>query len=372
VAAVGAGTVEIAESAIVGNHNNGLELSGMGTAATVTGSVLRDTTADALGGNGNGVALDSGATATLESSAVAGNENLGLLVIDSGSKLTATNSVVRGTNASGTVAGMGAAASGGGALSLTNVVIAETIDSGFRVQDQGSTATVVQSLVRDTVRNAASQPGDGVGVVVAFGAKLDLTDSCLASNTIAGLVVGATGPTGAGGVANLSKVVVVSTQPDETGQFGRGLEAESGATLTVDSSAIINNYDTAISVEETGTSAAVTNSILRGTGMGTPTPFGYGFVVVNGAVGSLTGSFVRENLGVALAFQASSSRIDNVWVAQNQVGVYVADATLEEVDLQPTTLGSTEVAVSQTQFVDNATRISSQMLPIPPSPPGIQ
>ncbi len=40
-------------------------------------------------------------------------------------------------------------------------------------------------------------------------------------------------------------------------------------------------------------------------------------------------------------------------------------ASLEEDPAQPDTLGATEVVVSQTQFVDNVTRVSAVTLPLP-------
>ncbi len=157
------GTAEITGSLIAENHNNGVEVTGKGSAVTVTGSVVRDTAADAMALTGNGIALDTGGAATVDSSTIEGSENFGLLVLDPGSKLTVTNSVVRGTSPSGALVGMGAGASSGGTLLLTNVAIANTRDSGLRVQDKGSSATVVGSLVRDTSRVPTSQPGDGVG-----------------------------------------------------------------------------------------------------------------------------------------------------------------------------------------------------------------
>jgi hypothetical protein len=271
---------------------------------------------------------------------------------------------------------MGIAVNRGATLSLTNVAVAGTRDTGVGVDDQ-ATATVVGSLVRDIVPFTDPTMGYafGTGVSALFGGKLTLTDSTVASATHWGVVVGSACDlavrTNCGGTAALSKVLVLSTQPDASGE-AVGLQAEASGQVTVDSSVFAGNYEVAMVVTDMGTSATVTASVLRATGIGTTTPFGYGLLVLDGATASLAGCFVRDNLGVALAFSESSpdkpppqARIDSTVVFHNQVGVYASDAMLEEVATQPDTLGGGEVAISQSQFIDNVTRVSADELPIP-------
>jgi hypothetical protein len=370
-----AGTVEIANSAIVGNHAQGVGVAGSGTAVTITDSVARDSVADKTG-LAVGVAVGLGGSATIDSSMIAGSSAFGLYATGTGSKLTVSSSVVRGTSAAGDLVGMGIAVNRGATLSLTNVAVAGTRDTGVGVDDQ-ATATIVGSLVRDTVPFADPTKGYafGTGVSALFGGKLVLTDSTVASATHWGVVVGSACdpmvPTNCGGTAALTKVLVLSTQPDANGE-AVGLQAEASGQATVDSSVFAGNYDVAMVVTGTGTSATVTNSVLRGTGLGTTTPFGYGLLVLDGATASLASCFVRDNLGVALAFSESSpaqpppqARIDSTLVFHNQVGVYASHAMLEEVATQPDTLGGGEIAISQSQFIDNVTRVSADELPIP-------
>jgi hypothetical protein len=365
----GAGTVEITDSAIVGNHTHGVEVAGSGTRATVTGSVVRDTVPD-TGGSAYGVQVDTGATATVDSSMLAGNAVAAVQLTSPKSKLTVTNSVVRGTNAAGDLVGMGIVDSVGATLSLTNVAVAGTRDTGLGVDSLGTTATVTASLFRDVVPFAGPTVGYGLGtgVSVVFGGKLTLTDSTVASCTLVGVEVGSACdknyPTDCGGAATLSKVVVLSTQPDAKGE-GVGLLGEDGGQITVDSSVFASNVEVGVVLTDPGTSATITGSIVRGTGVGTSTQFGYGLVVLDGATASLSGSFVRDNLGVALAFGGSSAGVDTTMVLHNQVGVYVTGATLEEVATPPDTLGPLQVVVSQSQFIDNVTRVSAEDLPLP-------
>jgi hypothetical protein len=138
--------------------------------------------------------------------------------------------------------------------------------------------------------------------------------------------------------------------------------------VTVDSSVFAGNDEVGIVVTDMGTTATVTNSVLRDTGVGTTTNFGDGFVVLNGATASLASSFVRDNVGVGLAFDGSAARVDATVVFRNQIGVYVNNAMLEEVAAQPDTLGPGEVAISQSQFIDNMTRVSGAELPLPAPP----
>jgi hypothetical protein len=286
-------------------------------------------------------------------------------------KLGVTHSVVTGTNMAGDLVGMGIDADLGGTLSLTDVAVAGSRDVGLAVDGWGTTATVTGSLVRDTVPFAdpALNYAKGVGVMTTFGATISLTDSTVAKATLVGVEVGsicaANSSKDCGGTATLSRDVVLGTQPNASGGDGLGLSAEEQATLTVDSSVFADNYTAGLFLSGMAVTGTVTSSMVRGTGLGTATQYGYGFVVLDGATGSLGGSFVRDNLGVALAFRASSAGVDSTIVAHNQVGVFVTGATLQEAAMQPDTLAAGEVVISATQFVDNVTRVSAEDLPLP-------
>ena len=366
-----AGTVEITDSAILESHTHGVEVSGKGTRATITGSVIRDTGPDDIA-TGYGVQVDFGASATIDSSMLAGNAAFGAWVTRSG-KLDVTHSVVRGTNLAGDLVGMGIDADLGGTLSLTDVAVAGARDVGLAVDGSGTTAAVTGSLVRDTVPFAdpTLAYANGVGVMTTFGATLSMTDSTVANATLVGVEVGSicapNSPKDCGGTATLSRDVVLGTQPNASGGDGLGLSAEEQATLTVDSSVFAGNYTAGVFLSGKGVTGTITSSMVRDTGLGTATQYGYGLVVLDGATGSLAGSFVRDNLGVALAFRASSAGVDSTIVAHNQVGVYVTGATLQEVAMQPGTLAADEVVISATQFVDNVTRVSADELPLPPA-----
>jgi hypothetical protein len=197
-----------------------------------------------------------------------------------------------------------------------------------------------------------------------------MTDSTVTLATIVGVEVGSVCDpnfkSDCGGTASLSKVVVTAIQPDGMGAHGVGVQAEAGGQLTLDSGVLTGNHDVGLLVTDMGTLATVTNSIMRATGVGTSTMFGYGFTVLDGATATLSGSFVRDNLGVALAFRDSSAGVDSTVVLGNQVGVYATGATLEQADMQPDSLGAMQVVISQTQFIDNVTKVSSTDLPIPP------
>ena len=363
------GTAEITNCAIIGNHNNGVEADTAGAIVTVQGSIVRDTLAD-INPTGNGLEAASGGIITIDSSALVGNANLAMAVAQSGSKVTATNTVVRGVNATGALVGQGITVDFGATLSLTGVAIVGMRDGGLRVQGKGTTATVSGSLVRDTVPFADPSQGysNGIGLLSTYGASSTVTDTTVASNTDANIVVGSACdqayPKDCGGSASLSKLVVLSARPDATGNFGVGLQAANGATLAVDSSVFASNYQTAVILGKTS-SSTITGSVLRGTGVGTKSTFGYGLVVIDGATAEVSGSSMRDNLGVGVAVDGSELGVDSSFIANNQVGVYVASGMLQELAAQPAMLSPLEVAVSQTQFIGNATRVSSTQLPLP-------
>jgi hypothetical protein len=322
-------------------------------------------TPDQYKNHGVGVGVDLQGHAEVEACTIAGSADWGLVSIGAGTTLRATSSVIRGASHPGGSVGQGASASGAGSLELAGVAIVGSRDAGLRIQDSGSTAGVVGSLVRDTGRVATSMAGDGVGVIVAFGAHLDLTDASLVRNSLVGLQIGGDGPSGAGSTVNVTKTLIAGTLSDEAGQFGRGLQVTAGAQLTADGLAVVSSQETGMVVGEAGTTATVRNSLIRGSGVGSATKFGHGLVVLTDGSILFSRSTVRDNASIGLAFSKCSGRIDGVLVAKNQVGVFARGSTIQEVGSQPADVGPLDIFVTGSRFVDNTTKVSASDLPLP-------
>jgi Right handed beta helix region len=366
------GHVEVTGSAIVGNHTHGIQIEGAGATATITGSVVRDTVPDS-GGSAYGIQVDTGASATVDSSRISGNALAGIYVTRGGAQLTLTNSVITGTNAAGKDVGGGVIVDIGSSLTASNIAVVAAVDTGISAENAGTTATVTGSLVRDIAfsSNPTQSYNFGTGVAAAYGGKVTLTDSTIVAASTAGVAVGSacdpSYPGDCGGQVTLSKVVVLSTVPGQVGD-AIGLLAQQGGWASADSCVFAGNAQIGAVFTDPGTTGALSSSILRDTGAGANTNFGYGLVVLDGASAALGGTFVRDNAGVGLAFDGAQARVDSSLVFHNPIGVYVANATLDEVPSQPDTLGASEVAISQTQFIDNDTRVSSSTLPLPQEP----
>ena len=348
-------------SAFIKNHSTNVEAYDAGTTLKMTGSVVRDVLADNFHDHGDGIALDATASADITQTTVSGSAESGMIVVGTGTDAHVSSSVFLG-GAGNVQRGIGV--SGGASAELDGVVVVSPRDYGLLVQDSGSTMTVSGSLVRDEVRTVLSDSAAGDGVQVAFGATLTMSDSSIVDSAQLGIGAGGTGDTGAGGTVTLTKVIIFKSHANENGDFGRAIQATAGASITANGCAFLDSQETAIVLGVSAT-ADIHDSVIRRSGTNGPTKYGYGAVVLSSAALSLESSSVRDNLGVGLAFDDSSGTIDNVVVAHNAIGIFASQATLNDVATPPSGMTPKQVFVSQTRFVDNATRVSSDDIPLP-------
>jgi hypothetical protein len=165
-----------------------------------------------------------------------------------------------------------------------------------------------------------------------------------------------------GSQATLTQVLAINTRPSKGGHYGRGLEVDNGATATVSLSAFTGSAESGILVG-TKAQAVISDSLVRASGSAASS--GFGLLVTDGAMASLSSSWVRDTVGVALAFGAASARIDGTGVLDNQIAVYADGSMLIQADSQPATLPPDEVIITNTRFIGNTTQVSSMQIPLP-------
>jgi len=216
-------------------------------------------------------------TVTVTNLRVGPSAGAGISVIGAGRGLTLEDVVVTGTTAVGVVAdsgahvalrrvvirdlvgvagrGPGISARGGATVAGEQVVIDGAVLAGLLVGGAGTTVSLARVLVFGTAPGAAP----GIGVVVSGRASLTLTESAIEQNHGAGGIV-----SGAGTLFVLEDSTIRDNLPTGTGQFGRGLNMETGAEGRLTRCLVSGNRDVGIYVNAAAT-LDIEDSVVRDT-----------------------------------------------------------------------------------------------------------
>ncbi|MFC1482266.1 hypothetical protein ACFL51_00515 [Myxococcota bacterium] len=265
------GRLEVSGSVVAGNAEAGVFACGV--EATITGSVVRDTTPDYSGDYGRGISAqcDPGGQGCghLEvcRSVAAGNAEAGVFV--GGAEATITGSVVRDTvpGASGEGSrGIGAQCSldglGCGRLEVSSSLVAGNAEVGVFVG--GVETTITGSVVRDTVPDDSGDLGRGVGAQCDPGGQqcgnLELSNSLIERSSNMGVFI-------AGVPATLAGVVVTDTRQNDDGRWGQGVYAmcyevtSDCATLDMTACLVDSSFTAGVAVQ--GVSGSLQGSVVR-------------------------------------------------------------------------------------------------------------
>ncbi len=357
----GGGHLDFEGCALTGNHVANAVVLDPHSNILLNGSVVRGAIARTDGTYGDGIIVMPGGEVDVTSSTIEANGEWGITSDGPASTVSITSSVIRGGVAT---ARGGIAGELGTTLTAKDLAIVGVRSEGIVIQDKASAATLTSMLVRDVAPTVAGAGDDGEGYFIGVGATAQITDITSVNTAADAVWVGGDKNHQNGAQATITQLLAINTQPGKDGRFGRGLEVGAGGNATVQSSAFSGNAEAAVVVDAYG-SATVTGCVLRTSG--TANTSGFGFLVVDNATASLMGSWVREINGVGLAFGGNASaRIDSTFVLNNQIGVYADTTTsLDQLDSQPDELDQGQIDVTNTQFVGNATRVSSTSITLP-------
>lgn len=298
------GRVTLIDSVVSGSRVWGAVSFGAGSRLDVVRSWLGCTRAEYTSGEwGHGLLVSEGATATAVDTVVADNLELGVLVSGGGS-LVAERLLVRGTRNHAGVAefGMGLVVSGGDA-DLTSVALVDNEHSGMRVVGEGS--TTASSLYVAATRSVAANGVGGEGLAVIGATGVELSDLVLVANRDAALAAVA------GAAVTVSRAVIADTLPATAGgDGGRGLEVNTGSSLTATDLLLTRNTNVGAAIQDAGSHATLSRAVVRGTT--TVDPYGllgWGVVVEDGATADLTDVMVHDNGTVGLLVQDEASSV---------------------------------------------------------------
>ncbi len=141
------------------------------------------------------------------------------------------------------------------------------------------------------------------GVVAELGSDLTMTDDVIDANRDVGLLVQNPGTT-----ATLTNTVVRGTLNPPPASLGWGAYASLGGKLTMMSSAVVANKQVGVSLSDNGSTATLTQVVVRDTQAGS-TGVANGIDVQAGTQLTLVSSAVLASAGVALALAGSSANV---------------------------------------------------------------
>jgi hypothetical protein len=360
LSAQSAGVLQVEQTLIVDNTEEGILAQGENTNVTVAASVVRRTHVGVVvGGNsasatGRGATANTGATLTLTGVRLEDNESgavladgaetrvtfdaslastgapilnaNGVLVRaeakfyatdsvfdtqseflvtarDPGTRVGLTSCVVRGSYAivgrPGT--GLGLIAFNGAFVRGEGLRIAETLHGGVSVQHQGTRVELVRSVVQDVA--PTDEVYRGVGIEVNRGATFLGSELRVVDNALSEILVG-----GEETRLELSRSVVGSTQKGDH-YAAEGLEASDHAQVRVDRSLVVGADGYGVIARDEGTLVELNSCVVHGT-RPQHDGRGYGLSAGSGATLRATDSLVSRSTQVGVYAQDPATRIE--------------------------------------------------------------
>jgi len=242
---------------------HGMHVTEPGTAARLAGLQVLRTRPAVVTGHGQGVVATDGAWLELVGGWLSDNRQSGLAVGDAGTQVWARALLVDATDAPTAKTPEAAAvlANGGASLTLSHVRLHHNRGVGLVVTDVDTLVQATDLLADGGLSLGPGKLASGMGVVVQLGGRLELNRGRLSGNQNAGVVLRKAGTT-----AWLRELLVDGSKPDpSTGASGAGVLVLSGSRLELQHGRLSGNHERALSVEATGTLAAVEDLLVDGT-----------------------------------------------------------------------------------------------------------
>ncbi len=234
---------------------------------------------------------------------VSGNGITGIVAYQSGVEVSLVDTVVRDTfpDESGEY-GYGIQVFSGAALSAERCVVAGNTRVGISVLEPGTEVSLVDTAVRDTRTDANGDYGHGVEALQ--GATLSARGCEVSGSAAEGI-----GASGDGTVVTLVDTVVRGTVSGSTIEFGYGVMAGSGAKLSARGCEIVENTSAGVLAINQGAQVTLVDTVVRDTRPSLDGYGGLGVEVTAGAAIQVLGCEVSGNRDVGLGVRGTGSRL---------------------------------------------------------------
>jgi hypothetical protein len=370
------GKIVLTQSVVRDVEGDGAVVSDTGGHVEVTECVLRGTRVKGSLARGHGVAVIYGGQAVVRSSAIVDSESESISTQKIGSSLEITDSVVRGPAESHALvdsslrvasdrSGIGFEVAESAKVKLDGVAILGAWGFGGYVQSSGTLEA--HRLFVDGTR-ALKAPGAGgisfaVGLTARQSGTITLSDSTVMHGLLAGISAGQSGSVSATAVLvrNVGEAIPLGT--------GAGLSVGQGGTIefvrgAIDGASAIG----VLAVQGGEASVHLTDSSVHGTKQGS-TGFGHGAAAGSHTSFTIDGTFFFDNAAVGLVLAGGSARVSRSTFAHNLIALHAQDGSFltESADASDLQVGEVRVT-PDTKFVDNGSKIGSDVAPLPVDP----
>ncbi len=304
-------TATVTASVFEDNREVGIFLTGASARVRLESCVVRDTRSRDLDGlGGRGVDASNGATAELVKTLVERNRDVGALATRNGT-LVLEDSIVRDnlpeqTSMNG---GNGVLLRSGAHAELRRVLLSQNREVGAQAIGPDTTMLVEDGVVVDTAMRATDGYG-GFGLAVTEGASMEVHRARIERNHAVGIVPDASSLT-------LEDVVVRDTAARSDGEWGRGLNAQNGATATVVRGLFERNREYAVQADGATTTLGLEEVVIRDTlGRDVDGLSGTAIVAQEGAMVDVAGALIEHCPEAAVIATAAGTvvRLERVLV----------------------------------------------------------
>ena len=190
-------------------------------------------------------------------------------------------------------------AAGVAIIGATGVVL-EGLDitesHGVALYIDGSSDVDADDLWIHDTEPGSGQMGHGRGVWIGGGASLEAHSVLVEAARKTGIEV-----VGEATRLDLTDSVIRNTNPDSSEEFGRGMQAKEGCTVSVTGSMLEGNRDIGLAVFHSGTEVEVYGSVIRKTLPHENGKSGWGINAYERCTVSVAGSLLEENRSIGLA-----------------------------------------------------------------------
>lgn len=357
---VGGSSASVERSVVLRSKEAGIQATGANSVLEVKDSFIAGGRGRGDGTAGDGVFASKGGSVIVSDSVVFDNAEAGLSAKDTDSSVTATRSIVVGTRSNGDgKGGFGARAADGARMVLKRSALLRNRDIGVLVTAPKTSATLEEVEVFGTTAAASGTPR-GRGLEINKGANADVRRSSFIENTQTTLEVSSPGST-----LTLEDSVVARTKPNPTPSGGRALTIQRGARARVVGSVFAEQPDVGIAVNSADSTLEFIDSVIATTRASKP-GFGYGVLGYRASL-LLDHSRIESSHGAAMAFRESRAAVVSCMIRDNTIGITVdVNSALVETPRPSLPESASTVFVStDTQFIDNVTRVGSGAVAIP-------
>ncbi len=285
---------------IEGNIEEGVRLDGETTVARLYDCVVRGTQPDPDGDYGYGLSVSGGAL-TAEGCDIASNSSSGIRGLGSEVSITLLGCTIRDSVAVDEgMGGVGVTLSDGASFHARGCEISNNTMSGVLVAEEGTEATLLDTVVRNTMVGIDNESAGAIGVL--DGATLAAEGCELISNTGFGVLAN-----GSGTVLTLQDTTIQDTLPEEDGVGSRGISISGGARLAATGCALIENCSMGLEAFGLGTEVQLVDTTIRDTRTHAKGSNGVGLYIQQGASLTCTGCDITGSTsGGIMAFDADT------------------------------------------------------------------